>query len=155
MKKKFRPTKRAGDYLRTFSSEDGKHYRGEHQNMEPVMKRVELIKQAQAERGTGQFDRRYVGSIPKTILIDWLTKHGYKMDEFARNEGGDPYKTNPHGGSGVKDKFLKYFLSRDFAKLHTQHTTTRRESGQIVVPTNYIGGDNGTQELRRTEDGSR
>lgn len=149
--RKFRPTKRAGDYLRTFSTEDGKHYRGETQELAPTMRRVELIKELQDRRGTGKYDRRYIGSIPKVLLIDWLNKHGYKIDEFVRNEGGDPYKTNPHTGGGVKDKFLKYYLSRDFAKLHTQHATTRRESGQIVVPTNYTGGNDGTEKLRRTE----
>lgn len=149
---KFRPVKRVGDYARTFSSEDGKHFRGEVQELGPAIRRAELIQQAQAVNGTGQYDRRYVGSIPQTILIDWLNKHGYRIDEFARNEGGDPYKTNPHHGGGVKDKFLKYFLSRDFAKLHTQHTTTRRESGQIVVPDNFKGGNHGTKELRRAED---
>lgn len=145
-------TQAVGDYVRSFKSEDGVNYRRERQELGPAIDRSQLIRDGQKHFGTGKADRRYVGSIPMTILVDWLNQHGFTMNQFATNQGGDPYKTNPHFGGGVKDQFLKYFLSRDFAKLHTQHTTTRRESSQIVVP-NYIGGSHGTEELRRTEDG--
>jgi hypothetical protein len=148
---KDRLTRAVGDYVRTFSSEDGNHYRTEKQELGPAMRRAKLIQDAQAVNGTGKNDRRYVGSIPKTVLIDWLRTHGYQIEQFARNDGGDPYKTNPHHGNGVKDKFLKYFLSRDFAKLHSQHVTTKRESSQIVVP-NYIGKRDGDTDLRGTKD---
>lgn len=160
MTRKFRPTKRAGDYLRTFSTEDGKHFRGEYQDLNPAIRRVELIREAQEFKGTGRFDRQFIGSIPETMLIDWITKRGYTIDQWARNEGGTPC---PPGGDpvqhcktdgGIKSEFLRYFLSRDFSKLHTQHTTTRRESSQIVVPDNYIGGNNGTEKSRRAEGGA-
>ena len=157
MTRKFRPTKRAGDYLRTFSTEDGKHYRGERQDLEPAIKRASLIQESQAHRGTGAFDRRYIGSIPMVVLIDWLTPRGYTMADWATNQGGTqcPMGVDPLQhcimDNGVKSEFLRYFLSRDFSKLHTQHTTTRRASSQIVVPDNYIGGTDGTEQLRRAE----
>jgi len=121
------------DYYRTFSTEDGVHYRGSHQELGPAMRRSKLMREAQEHRGRGQYDRDYVGSIPKAVLHDWLKKHGYSNDEWARNEGGDPY-IKFAGGPGVYDQFLTFFLSRDFSKLHTQHTTTRRETNQFVVP---------------------
>lgn len=67
------------------------------------------------------------------MLVDWLKKHGYTMHEWATNAGGDPYNYRV-GGPGVKDKFATHFLSRDYSKLHNQHTTTRRESNRVVVP---------------------
>ena len=106
-----RLTRAVGDYVRTFASEDGEHYRSETQELGPTMERVKLIREAQAANGTGRYDRRYIGSIPVTVLHAWLKERGFRMDQFARNEGGDPYKTNPHNGGGVKDQFLKYFLS--------------------------------------------
>ena len=149
-----RLTKAVGDYVRGFASEDGSHYRTERQDLGPAIRRAELIREAQAHHGTGQFDRRYIGSIPVTMLTDWLKKRGYTMDQWARNEGGtrcpfgaDPLQHCLHD-NGVKSEFLRHFLSRDYAKLHTQHTTTRPGGGEgkIWVP----GHDN---NVRRAEDG--
>lgn len=78
-------------------------------------------------------DRRYVGSVPPSILIKWLEDHNYTMDQWARNDGGSPYDKRVDG-PGVYDKFLKFFLTRDFAKLHTQHSTTRKEASLFTVP---------------------
>lgn len=156
---KLRPTKRAGDYLRTFGSEDGKHYRGEHQDLGPAMARSKLIRESQAQNGTGQHDRQYIGSIPMTVLIDWLNKRGLTMADWAINAGGTrcPVGVDPlqhcRTDNGVKSEFLRYFLSREYSKLHTQHTTTRRESSSIVVP-NYIGGNDVDKKLRGTQGGS-
>ena len=154
---KKRLTRAVGDYARSFSSEDGSHYRGHHQNLTPAMDRVAKIREAQAlhTRATNPHGRQYIGSIPAVILTDWLEKNNYKMEEFARNEGGnknngnDPqfYKTDP----GVRSKFLRYFLSRDFSKLHTQHSTSRiGTSNRIVVP-GQIGDNDGDGQLRRAE----
>jgi hypothetical protein len=149
---KQRLTRAVGDYVRTFASEDGKNYRLEHQELGPAMRRSQLIREAQAHHGTGQFDRRYIGSVPTIVLWDWLKERGYTMDQWARNEGGtrcsfgeDPMEHCLHD-NGIKSQFLRYFLSRDFSKLHTQHTTTRPAGGEgkIWVP----GHDN---NLRRTE----
>ena len=154
---KRRLTRAVGDYIRTFSTEDGEHYRTERQELGPAIRRAKLIQESQAHHGTGKYDRRYIGSVPQVVLTDWLKNNGYTADQWARNEGGrqcpageDPVNHCIHD-NGVKSQFLRYFLSRDFAKLHTQHVTTKRESSQIVVP-NYIGKRDGTNNLRGTED---
>jgi len=137
-----RRTGGAGDYSRSFSVEDGNFYRGFHQDLAPAIRRTELIREAQSRRSraSNPTDRQYIGSVPQTVLIDWLNARGYTIDQFARREGT------------IREEFMRYFLSRDFSKLHTQHTTTRRESSRIVVP-NYIGGNNGDNQLRGAEDG--
>ena len=149
---KARLTKAVGDYVRRFKTEDGVHYRMEHQDLDPAMRRVKLIQEAEARRGTGITDRRYVGSVPMTLIIDWCRKHGYTIDQWARNDGGIPGMMYPESTSGVKDKFMKYFLTREFSKLHTQHSTTRKASSRIIVP-NPIGNGHGNNELRRAESG--
>lgn len=149
-----RLTKASGDYLRGFRTEDGEHYRTERQNLAPAMKRVQEIRHLhdQATRSSNPNEWQHVGSIPMTVLIDWLTANRFTMDQWARNDGSVPGKQYPESRSGVKDKFLAYFLSRDFSKLHNRHTTTRRESSQFVVP-NYIGSSSRDNDVRGTTDG--
>lgn len=142
----------AGDYRRSFLTQDGAHYRREHQELGPAMKRVQNIRDMHdyATKSSNPNEWRHVGSIPMTVLIDWLTENRFTMDQWARNDGCVPGKTYPQSRSGVKDKFLAYFMSRDFSKLHNAHMTTKRGSSQIVVPT-FIGGkDRG--DLRGTQD---
>ena len=104
---------------RGFKTEDGKHYKTTHADFSNVMDHVKYMDQAVNESTVmKKKGYQHVGTIPMVLLEDWLIKHGYTMHQFAINEGGDKNKTNPHGGSGVKDQFLKYFLSRDFNKLH-------------------------------------
>jgi hypothetical protein len=136
-----RVTGGAGDYLRSFSTEDGNHYRGFHQNFDPAIRRVEMIREARARltKANNPYDRQYIGSVPVTLILDWCAKNGFTYDQFARREGD------------IRQRFMRYYLSRDFSKLHTQHTTTRRESSRIVVP-NYIGRKHDNQ-LRHSEDG--
>ena len=102
-----------------FKSEDGKHYKTTHADFSGVIKHVEnmkeLVNESQVARNKGY---QHIGTIPMALLEDWLVKHNYTMHEFAINAGGEKGKTDPYHGSGVKDKFLKYFLSRDFNKLH-------------------------------------
>ena len=133
MASKFRPLGGAGDLVSTFSSEEGAHYRGHHQELAPAMRRVKQIQELQARRGRGKLDKEYMGSVPVAVLTDWLTRNGYTKHEWAINAGGDPYNKFA-GGPGVYDKFLSFFLSRDWAKLHTQHVTTKRESNVVTVP---------------------
>lgn len=123
----------AGDYRRSFASQDGANFRVQHQELGPAIRRTELIRAREAATGPGAGDRRYIGSIPQAVLIKWLEDRGFTYDQWARNEGGAPYDRKPEG-TGVYDQFLKYFLSRDFSKLHTQHTTTRRGASSVVVP---------------------
>jgi hypothetical protein len=139
----------SGDYARGFVTQHGKHFRKEVQNIAPAMKRVKDIAELQsyATKASNPNEWGYIGSIPKTILIDWLNSHGYSMEEWARNEGGtrcvagaDPMAHATLDG-GVRSRFLRYFLSRDFSRLHTQHVTTKQESSTIAVPGNYKGGE--------------
>ena len=129
---KFRPLPSSGDIKKTFASEDGRHYRGMRQDIDPIVKHVKEQDEwiNGASKGTNRNNWRYGGTIPMSILVDWLQKNGYRFDEFTRARRDDIY--------GPKYKFLQYFKTREFAKLHTDHVTTKRESSQIVVP-NYIG----------------
>ena len=137
-----RRTGGAGDTARYFSSEDGAHYRGHYQDLEPAIRRTKAIIHAEQahSKKDNPMGRTYIGSVPWAVLIDWLNKNHYTIDQFARREGT------------IRPDFMKYFLSREYSKLHTQHTTTRKQSSQIVVP-NYIGGDHGTDQLRRAKNG--
>lgn len=146
---KRRLTRAIGDYVRGFQSEDGAHYRTEHQELGSAIRRSQLIQQAEAEHGTGEFDRRYVGSVPMVVVTDWLNKNGFTWDQWARNDGGIPRMMYPESIHGVKDKFMAYFMTREFSKLHTQHTTTRKASSRIIVPKTI--GDTG-EELRRAKE---
>ena len=129
-----------GDFARTFSTEDGQGFRGLHQDIDPVIKHVQKIRDMHQYRDPRKdsIADRHVGSVPGAVLEAWLKKNGHTMHEWAINAGGDPY-IKRKGGPGVYDKFLSYFLSRDFSKLHNDHVTTRPETSQFVVP-NFIGG---------------
>jgi hypothetical protein len=137
-----RVTGGAGDYLRSFSTEDGKHYRGFHQNFDPAIRRVEAIREARANlsKANNPYDRRYIGSVPVTLILDWCAKNGCTYDQFARKEGD------------LRQRFTRYYLSRDFSKLHTQHSTTRVGTGNRIVVPHYIGQKHDNQ-LRKPEDG--
>ena len=125
---KHRPLSVSPGYAVTFSSESGQDYVGTHQDIEPVIKHVKKIRDMHsfATKQSNPNEWKHVGSVPIAIIVDWCKRNGYNFSQWARNE------------DGAKDKFLKYFMTRDFSKLHNQHTTTKTESSQIVVP-NYIG----------------
>jgi hypothetical protein len=135
--------KGAGDYLRTFSSEDNKHYRVESQDFAPAIKHVEHIRAMHetSTKASNPNEWRHVGSVPITLVVDWCNRNGYTFDQFARDE------------DNCKKKFLKYFQSREFSKLHNSHVTTKKGSSQIMVPDNYIGARPRVEQLRRTEGG--
>lgn len=88
------------------------HFRGMKQDITPIIKRHQAITQAQEAAPKGARTRQYIGSIPMSFLVDWLTANHYTWDQYARNV------------DGAKDKFKKHFFSREFAKLHNQHITT-------------------------------
>lgn len=144
-----RLVKAAGDYVRGFATEDGAHYRREHQELGPAMRRVQLIQEAEERsQRANPMGRHFIGSIPATMLTKWLRERGYTMDQWARNEGGtrcppgaDPVAHATLDG-GVKSEFLRWFLSRDNAKLHTQHVTTKRGRATILMPGDANGHHN-------------
>lgn len=146
-----RISKVAGDYARGLIVEDGQVVRHERQELAPTIRRVERFRQlADSRRSPNPNEWRHLGSIPMTVLIEWLGKTGHTMDQWARNDGGTPcpFGADPQQhlarDPGVKSQFLRYFLSRDFSKLHNAHVTTRPERKQIVVP-------RGSRDTRRTE----
>ena len=133
-----------GDFARSFSTEDGNNYRVESQDLTPAIERVKKIRDAEAALKPGQnpHDRHFIGSIPWSMLIDWLNARGYTIDQWARNEGGtrcafgeDPVAHATMDG-GIKSEFLRWFLSRDNSKLHTEHVTTKKGSSRIFMPGN-------------------
>lgn len=127
-----------GNLKRTFETEDGVNYRRWSQNFDPIIERVERLKAKvnEATRAENRQGYKYLGSVPLTLITDWLSKHGYSWHDFAINAGGEKGKTDP-AGPGVKDKFMKYFMSRDFAKLHTQHVTNKvSDTGSIYTGDN-------------------
>jgi hypothetical protein len=112
--------KNYGNTVTGFKTEDGKHYRTTHGDYTDVIEHVRHMDQKvnEAPKATNRNGYKHIGTIPVPILEDWLIRHNYSMHEFAINAGGEKGKTNPYGGGGVKDKFLKFFLSKDFSKLH-------------------------------------
>jgi hypothetical protein len=99
--------KNYGDLKRWHSSEDGKDYRGVSQDLDPVFKHVRFMddKMNRASRADNPNQWKSIGSIPMSILIDWLQKNHYTMDQWATNE------------DGAKTKFLKFIKKREFHKL--------------------------------------
>ena len=127
-----------GDIRKILAEEDGKFYRRTVQASKPVLAHVQFLRDKvnEAPAAGNPNGWGFVGSIPWPLLLAWLQKHHYGIDQFARNEGGAPKVgvTNYHKDKGVKAQFLKYFFTREFSKLHTQHSTTRKASNQFVVP---------------------
>ena len=133
---KHRLVKAGNGYVRSLISQDGQHIRREWQDISPIIQHVEKVRHMHehATKASNPNEWRHEGTIPMTVLIDWLWKNNYTMDQWARNDGGIPGKRYPNSRSGVKDKFLAYFMSRDFSKLHNHHVTTRKESNFFAAP---------------------
>lgn len=121
---KHRPISVHDDYAVTVSEEDGKIITGWHQDIGKTIKHVRQIRDmhSQSTKRSNPNEWRHVGSVPIAIIVDWCKRNNYTFSEWARNVDKS------------KDKFMKYFLSRDFSKLHNLHVTTKRESSQFVVP---------------------
>lgn len=93
--------------LRTwFASEEGKEYRGMSQDLSPVFQHVrQMDDKVNGAPSAGNKGWKYAGSVPMSVMVDWLGKNHYTFDQWARNE------------DGAKDKFKKYIRSREFHKL--------------------------------------
>ena len=114
-----RLTRAVGEYIRTFQSEDGKHYRGEHQEMDPVIAHVKYLSEKvnDAPKPGNTNDWHYFGSIPVTILTDWCRMTSIGLDAYARNQFGE------------KKEFMKY-LKANFPVF----LAAKKKPSQILVP---------------------
>ena len=120
------------------------HYRGHRQEMSPVFKHVEQLREKvnQASSRSNPNQWHHIGSVPWPILLDWLRDNQYRIDQFARSKE-------------IKDEFLTYFISRDFSKFHNEHVTTKSSSkSQIVVPYSMRMENDRNRRLRDAEGGS-
>jgi hypothetical protein len=125
-----RTTANFGDAQRYFGSEDGKHYRGIRQNIEPLKRHIEHLhhKVNEAPSSGNRNQWAYRGSIPMALLTEWLWKTKTPMHDWAVNRGG------------AKDQFLKW-LQSEHPKLMPKAGAAARP--QIVVPTTYKVRANG------------
>ena len=102
-----RVTGQVGDVQKYLAHEDGKLYRGMRQDMTEAIRRVRYLDDK--VNGASSKDNRagwkYAGSVPVVVLTDWLSKNGYTWPAFATNE------------DGCKDKFLRWFMSRENHRL--------------------------------------
>ena len=118
------------------------HYRGHRQEMSPVFKHVEMLREKvnEAPSRANPNGWHHTGSVPWPILLQWLQDNQYALDQFARTKE-------------IRQEFLTYFISRDFSKFHNQHTTTKSSgTSQIVVPMSYRVRDESLKGA--TQDGS-
>ena len=116
-----RLVKQSGEYVQSFASEDGKNYRIETQEMDPVIEHVKFLdeKVNGAPRPGNTNNMHYIGSPPWTVVIDWCKNNGYSIEQFARNE------------DRCSDKFKKWFLNnRDMSKFRPQ----QRKGSTILMP---------------------
>ena len=120
----------------TYSEEDGNQVIGHHMEMDPHIKHVKMMRDIrdQSTRMSNPNEWALEARVPIPILTSWLRANGFTLDQWARNEGGTKGKSYPESKNGVKDMFLRFFLSRDYSKLHNTHLTTKQASSQIVVP---------------------
>lgn len=132
-----------GKYAVTHSEEDGKRYIGNHADIDPIIKHVKKVRDMHeySTKASNPNHWKHIGSVPIVIITDWCRRNGHTFDQWARNEGGA--KCNAQAvlddaelarDPGVKSQFMRFFLSRDFSKLHNEHVTTKSGTAQIVVP---------------------
>lgn len=79
------------------------------QRIDPVMEHAAQMKELvnEAPKVGNRSNWHYRGSIPMSMLMSWLQANRYTFDQWARNDDNS------------KKKFLKWFMQRDFSKLHT------------------------------------
>lgn len=121
---KHAPISVGGDSATTYSEEDGKRYIGQHQEIQPTIDHVKHLRDvfATATKASNPNGWKHVGSVPISIIVDWCNRNKYTFDQWARDE------------DNAKKKFMKYFMSREFSKLHNQHVTTKEERSSIWMP---------------------
>ena len=80
-----------GDVTKYFGVErDGsghvQHYRGHRQDVAPVLDRVKRISQAQPGRFSRMGEHQYLGTIPRTMIDDWLNRQGKTWHDYATDD---------------------------------------------------------------------
>ena len=92
---------------RWIAHEDGEMYRGQTQDIDSVIKHVRHMDDVVngAPKSGNRNDWKYAGSIPISVLTDWLKENHYTWPQYATNE------------DGAKDKFKKLLKTREFHKL--------------------------------------
>ena len=138
---KLRPLGNNLGLQKSFGSEDGVHYRHYKQDFGPAMEHRKYLdeKVNGAPKSGNKNGWRHHGVVPTALVLDWLSKNGYTIDQWARNDGGRP-DANPdnyHKDPGIKSQFMRYFFTREFSKLHNHHITTKRESTSHAVPAGF------------------
>ena len=113
-----RLTRMAGDSFRTFASEDGQNYRGEHQNLGPVIVHIKHLSQMvnTAPKAGNRNGWHYAGSTTPVLLAHWCKMTGHTHHEFA---------TTPE----LKTKHMQW-LHSEMSKLRPE----KKKSSQILIP---------------------
>jgi hypothetical protein len=116
----------SADFTRWFASEDGRHYRGKRQDMNPALARVNELNEIN-QNGGGKNGWRYGGSIPVAFLEEWLSTTGHRMDQFATSKD-----LRTEFITWMQDRDRRGFIADDghFAK---KHRGVGRVSSSIIV----------------------
>lgn len=119
---KTRITRVLGEYKRGIISEDGVNYRHIRQEMDPVIAHVKFLSEKvnEAPKRGNRNDMHYIGSLPWSVLEDWLAKQKIGIDVYARSRQ-------------LNKKFKKYIMA-NFPKF----MAVKKKPSQILMP----GGDN-------------
>lgn len=85
MSYKDRLLKRGVNMSRTLSAEDGKLYRGVHQEMAPILERVKYLdeKVNQSSQINNENDMAYIGSPGMVMVWEFLNEKGYTWPQLG------------------------------------------------------------------------
>ena len=80
-----------GDVTKYFGLErDGSgkvnHFRGHHQNCNPILDRVKRMAAAAPSRNEKKGEIGYIGSIPRAMMDDWLQARGKDMSDYVTDD---------------------------------------------------------------------
>lgn len=80
-----RVTRVAGEFHRTFETEDGVNYRGEHQEMDPVIAHIKYLNEKVngAPAHSNKNGWRYLGSTTPVLMTHWCQMVGVSHNDFA------------------------------------------------------------------------
>lgn len=123
----------------TYSEEGGKQYLSHAIELDPHIKEVQKLRQVNemATKASNPNGWSHAARIPMPILMDWLAKNRLTYSQWSRNMGGskdDGTRDFYRRDQGVKSRFMRYFMGREFSQLHHNHVTTKQGSSQISVP---------------------